>query len=82
MRIFVTGASGFVGSFTVRALLAAGHRPRALVRDPGKAAKVLRAIGVDPEDVEFVRGDMLDADAVSGRSPAATPRSTPPPRSG
>lgn len=64
MRIFVTGASGFVGSFTVRALLAAGHRPRALVRDPGKAAKVLRAIGVDPEDVEFVRGDMLDADAV------------------
>ncbi|MCP9948873.1 nitroreductase/quinone reductase family protein [Actinomadura madurae] len=65
MRIFVTGASGFVGSFTVRALLAAGHRPRALVRDPGKAAKVLRAIGVDPEDVEFVRGDMLDADAVS-----------------
>lgn len=65
MRIFVTGASGFVGSFTVRALLAAGHRPRALVRDPGKAAKVLRAIGVDPEDVELVPGDMLDAGTVS-----------------
>ncbi|QKW37449.1 nitroreductase family deazaflavin-dependent oxidoreductase [Actinomadura sp. NAK00032] len=65
MRIFVTGASGFVGSHTVRALLAAGHRPRALVRDPGKAAKVLRAVGVAVEDVELVQGDMLDADAVS-----------------
>lgn len=65
MRIFVTGASGFVGSHTVRALLAAGHRPRALVRDPGKAAGVLRTVGVAVEDVELVQGDMLDADAVS-----------------
>lgn len=65
MRIFVTGASGFVGSHTVRALLAAGHRPRALVRDPGRAAGVLRTVGVAVEDVELVQGDMLDADAVS-----------------
>ncbi|MFB4295882.1 nitroreductase/quinone reductase family protein [Actinomadura sp. NTSP31] len=65
MRVFVTGASGFVGSYTVQALLAAGHRPRALVRDPGKAAKVLEAIGVQAEKVELVPGDMLDADAVA-----------------
>ncbi|TDD27715.1 nitroreductase family deazaflavin-dependent oxidoreductase [Actinomadura sp. KC06] len=65
MRVFVTGASGFVGSHTVAALLAAGHRPRALVRDPGRTAKVLGAIGVAAEDVELVPGDMLDADAVS-----------------
>ncbi|MFI0372521.1 nitroreductase family deazaflavin-dependent oxidoreductase [Actinomadura sp. 1N219] len=65
MRVFVTGASGFVGSHTVSALLAAGHRPRALVRDPGRTAKVLQAIGVAAEDVELVPGDMLDADAVS-----------------
>ncbi|WP_149265038.1 nitroreductase family deazaflavin-dependent oxidoreductase [Actinomadura sp. K4S16] len=65
MRIFVTGASGFVGSHAVRALLDAGHRPRALVRDPEKAAKVLRAVGVDARDVELVRGDMLDEDRVA-----------------
>lgn len=65
MRIFVTGASGFVGSHTVRALLDAGHRPRALVRDPGRTAEVLRSVGVAAEDVELVPGDMLDADAVS-----------------
>ena len=65
MRIFITGASGFVGSHTVGSLLAAGHRPRALVRDPGKAARVLARLGVPVGDVELVRGDMLDAEAVT-----------------
>ncbi|TMQ95174.1 nitroreductase family deazaflavin-dependent oxidoreductase [Actinomadura soli] len=65
MRVFVSGASGFVGSYTVGALLAAGHRPRALVRDPGRTTKVLETIGVAAEDVELLPGDMLDAGAVS-----------------
>jgi len=64
MRIMVTGASGFVGSHAVAALLAAGHRPRVLVRDPGKATKVLGTLGIPADSVEFVPGDMLDEAAV------------------
>jgi nucleoside-diphosphate-sugar epimerase len=64
MRVMLTGASGFVGSFTVVALLEAGHRPRVLVRDPGKATKVLAALGVPADAVEFVPGDMLDQASV------------------
>ncbi|GAA2416452.1 hypothetical protein GCM10010191_28570 [Actinomadura vinacea] len=64
MRVFLTGASGFVGSHTARSLVAAGHRPRALVRDPGKAAKVLARLGVAAGDVELHPGDMLDPGAV------------------
>ncbi|MFC4911690.1 nitroreductase family deazaflavin-dependent oxidoreductase [Actinomadura gamaensis] len=65
MRVFLTGASGFVGSHTVAALLAAGHVPRALVRDPDRAARTLATLGVDPARVEFAKGDMLDTEAVA-----------------
>lgn len=36
MRIFITGASGFIGSYVAHRLLAAGHELVALVRNPGK----------------------------------------------
>jgi uncharacterized protein YbjT (DUF2867 family) len=50
--ILVTGATGTVGSEVVRRLLAAGERPRALVRDADKARERLG------EQVEQVVGDL------------------------
>lgn len=64
MRVLVTGASGYVGSHAVKSLLASGHRPRLLVRDPGRTGRVLAGIGVDADDTEMSGGDMLDQEAV------------------
>lgn len=50
----VTGASGLVGSYTVRRLLQEGVHVRALVRSP-EAAESLKALGAQP-----VPGDMTD----------------------
>ncbi len=40
MRIFLTGATGYIGSAVLDALLRAGHQVTALVRDNAKAARV------------------------------------------
>jgi nucleoside-diphosphate-sugar epimerase len=45
MRVFLTGGTGYIGSAVLDALLRAGHRMTALVRDPEKAAQ-LNARGV------------------------------------
>jgi nucleoside-diphosphate-sugar epimerase len=37
MRIFLTGANGFIGGAVAVALIAAGHRVRGLVRSTAKA---------------------------------------------
>src|SRR3970040_622456 len=37
MRIFLTGATGYIGSAVLEASLRAGHQVTALVRDPEKA---------------------------------------------
>lgn len=54
--VAVTGATGFVGRHVVAALLKAGYRVRALVRDRSKATEVLPA----DRRVALVEGDVLD----------------------
>ncbi len=51
--VFVTGGTGYMGSRLLPALLARGHRVRALAR-PGSARRL-------PPDLEIVLGDALDA---------------------
>lgn len=57
--IGVTGASGMLGVYIVRALLAAGAKVRGVVRNPSKAAFLER------EGVEFAMADLEDRDALT-----------------
>jgi nucleoside-diphosphate-sugar epimerase len=63
VKVLVTGGTGFTGSHTAAALVAAGHEVRLLVRDAGKVRRVFEPHGFEPRDV--VVGDMTDAGAVA-----------------
>jgi dihydroflavonol-4-reductase len=62
VKVLVTGGTGFAGSHTARALVAAGHEVRLLVRDREKLRRVFGPDGTAPDDV--VVGDMTDESAV------------------
>src|SRR3954469_849781 len=65
MRVAVTGGTGYVGAYTVQALLGAGHAPRLLVRSREKLAATVGTLGVDVDALDVVDGDMTDPDAVA-----------------
>ena len=60
MKVFVTGATGFVGSEVVKQLLAAKHAVRALVRE-GSEAKIEQR-----DQIEIHHGDATDAASLVG----------------
>ncbi|MFF7188611.1 NmrA/HSCARG family protein [Streptomyces sp. NPDC008222] len=62
LTVAVSGATGVQGGATVRALLLAGHRVRALTRDPdSSAADTLRALGAEMRRADFDDRASLDA---------------------
>ena len=56
MKVFITGATGFVTGQVARRLIARGDAVRALVRDPGRAGRLGTA--------ELIQGDLGNEDAL------------------
>jgi nucleoside-diphosphate-sugar epimerase len=68
MRVFVTGATGFIGMATTKELIAAGHQVLGAYRDEAKAA-ALAATGAEPyaatlEDLEGLKRGAAECDGV------------------
>jgi NADH dehydrogenase len=60
MKVFLTGATGFVGSEVLRQLVATGDEVRALVREGSEERLIVR------ENVEIHSGDITDASSLVG----------------
>jgi nucleoside-diphosphate-sugar epimerase len=62
MRVFLTGAAGFVGGSVARRMVEAGYVVRGLVRSPEKA-EALRALDIEPVIGDLDDHDLLVAEA-------------------
>ena len=65
MRVFLTGATGYIGTAVAERLGAAGHEITALARSDASAGK-LKSAGIQP-----VRGDFSDPKSVGSAARAA-----------
>jgi nucleoside-diphosphate-sugar epimerase len=65
MRIFVTGASGWIGSAVIPELLEAGHQVVGLARSDAAVA------ALDSAGVEVQRGDLDDLDTLAEATSAS-----------
>ncbi len=55
MRLFLTGATGFIGSWLLKRLLASGRHQVALLQRPGRR---LSRLGLEAEGAEIIQGDL------------------------
>jgi len=68
MKVFITGATGFIGTAVTRELLDAGHKVLGLTRSE-KGAQALRAVGAEVhhgniDDLETIHSGAAQADAI------------------
>ena len=68
MKIFVTGASGWIGSSVVPELISAGHQVVGLARSDDSAKKVddmgAQVLRGDLNDIDILRAGALDSDGI------------------
>ena len=67
MRVFVTGAAGWVGSALVPELIGAGHEVTGTTRSPDAAARI-RAAGARPVILDVLDGPALETAVVTSRA--------------
>ncbi len=60
MHVFLTGATGFVGSYVLEALIDAGHTVRCLMRDTNVPLKITH------DGIEKVKGDVTKPKTLTG----------------
>lgn len=61
MKVFLTGATGFVGSHLLARLVRDGHDVHVLARDPARAQGLKR---VDPDRIEVMPGDVVSGEGL------------------